>query len=69
MTVELAWRRRKREAAERRLAAKRHREQLRAIVAAGGLATPRIPILNGRYVETIEELAVYVAGVVAELDL
>lgn len=57
--IELAWRRRKREAAAAELADRRHDELLRAIVTAAALASPRIPILNGRHVETLADLGLY----------
>jgi hypothetical protein len=68
MTVELAWRRRKREAAERRLAARRHSEQLRALVLVGALSAPHAPSINGRSAwASTDNLMEFIAVMAAEV--
>lgn len=65
--TELAWRRRKRERAAIEQVERRHEELLRVILAGACIAAPRVPILDGHYVEDVPQLVTYVRGVLGEV--
>lgn len=67
MTVELAWRRRKRERLERAAAERRHREALRAAIFAALINTPRVPRINGDPVFEAPERLLFVDEVLKEV--